>query len=298
MTTTASQLSGLYPATITPFTLGDKINKKVMLDIMNKNIQEGAKGFFIGGSSGECFLLSCEERKQTFEFASELKGKTKLIGHVGAIATCEAVDYAKYAKALGFDAIAATAPFYYGFDSKSICNYYYEIYEAVGMPVLVYNFPGNTGKEFDLSDKNYQKLFKSDAILGVKHTNQVIYQMERIKHLNPNLVIFNGFDETMVAGLALGADGSIGSTFNFMLPHYKLIYDLYKNKDQEGARKLQIKANNIMNALCDVSLIPAIKYMLVKQGFDAGLSRKPFLPLNYEEKKYLNQVIKENLVEG
>ena len=109
--------------------------------------------------------------------------------------------------------------------------------------------------------------------------------------------MMNGFDETMVAGLALGADGSIGSTFNFMYPHYRKIYDTFKAKHTEEALALQIKANNIMTALCDVGLIPAIKYVLTTMGIDAGVPRRPFQPLNEEQKQYIDETLKANLVQ-
>lgn len=285
----------IFPATITPFTADNKVNEQAMRDVMSMNIRQGASGLFIGGSSAECFLLSPEERRKTFEVASEMKDKATLIAHVGTIATHQAIEYAKYAKELGFDAIAATPPFYYGFGSEAISNYYYDIYEATGMPIIIYNFPGNTGKEFNLADPNYRRLFTSEAIMGVKHTNQIVYQLERIKHLNPELLVFDGYDETMIAALALGADGAIGSTFNFMYPHYKKVYDAFMRKDLEEARRLQISANNIMNALVDVGLFPAIKYILNTMGIDAGLPRKPFLPLTEEQKKFVDQVLAENL---
>ena len=193
--------------------------------------------------------------------------------------------------------MAATPPFYYGFGSADIYAYYADIAQAAGMPVLIYNFPGNTGKPFDLSDPVTRKLFQSDFILGVKHTNQVVYQMERIKHLNPKLKIMNGFDETMVAGLALGADGSIGSTFNFMFPHYQHIYTLYRSGEGQAALEAQIKANNIMAALCEVGLIPAIKYVLTTMGIDAGVARRPFRMPTDEQKAMLDRVLRDNLIQ-
>ncbi len=286
----------IYPATITPFTEDDKVNRRAMKELMTLNCDQGARGLFIGGSSAECFLMSHEERLETFETASEMKDRATLIAHVGTFATKEAVEYAKYAKELGYDGIAATPPFYYGFDSAAISRYYYDIYEAVEMPLFVYNFPGNTGKEFNLSDPNYIELFKSGVITGVKHTNQIVYQLERLKHLNPELILLNGYDETMIAALSLGADGAIGSTFNFMYPHYALIYDAFKKGEPERARQLQIKANNIMNVCVDAGLFPAIKYILNKQGIDAGLPRKPFLPLGGEAKARIDAVLEENLV--
>ena len=290
-------LRGVVPATVTPFRPDESIDEEAMLRLMHWNMEQGADSFFIGGSSAECFLLSPEERMEIFRAASELKDVAYLVAHVGAISTREAEGYARCARDLGYDAIAATPPFYYGFDAQAIYAYYEGISQAAGMPVLIYNFPGNTGKSFDLANPVTQKLFQSDFILGVKHTNQIVYQMERIKALNPKLIIMNGFDETMVAGLALGADGSIGSTFNFMYPHYRLIYDLFLAQHQEEARTLQVKANNIMNALCDVGLIPAIKYVLSTMGVPVGIPRRPFQELTQDQKEFIDRVLQENLVQ-
>jgi N-acetylneuraminate lyase len=291
-----TQLGGVVPATITPFTADEKIDATAMRKLMQWNRGQGADSFFIGGSSAECFLLSPDERKEVFAIGAEMGGEAYLIAHVGAISTREAQDYARAAVKLGYDAIAATPPFYYGFGSKEICAYFYDLSQAAGMPVILYNFPGNTGKSIDLSDPNYVALFKSGTISGMKHTNQVVYQMERIKNLNPDLIIMNGYDETMVAGLALGANGSIGSTFNFMYPHYRQIMDLFCEKRLDEALALQIKANNIMNAICDVGLIPAIKHVLSTLGMDVGIPRRPFIPLTDAQKKLVDDAIAENLV--
>lgn len=290
------KMLGIYVASATPFNAAGELDKNVLEQLIERNLEEKADGFFIGGSSAECFMLSHEERVATYEVASQFKDKADLIAHVGCLSTWEAIDYAKEAKRLGFQHIAATPPLYYGFTSEEVCSYYYDIARAVDMPLIVYNFPGNTKREFDLNDSNYQKLFTSSAIEGVKHTNQVVYQMERFMVLNPELKIWNGFDETMVAGLALGAQGSIGSTFNCMLPHYRKIYDAFLVGQIDEARQMQHKANNIMAAFCKVGLIAAVKYVLATQGIAAGDPRAPLLPLSDEAKAYVDKAIAENLI--
>ena len=289
------RLGGVVPATVAPFDAEDRIDAKALERLMDWNLGQGVESFFIGGSSAECFLLSHEERLELFEAAAPYGDRAFMTAHVGAIATKEAEDFARRAAALDYDAVAATPPFYYGFDSAAVYAYYADIAQAAGMPVLIYNFPGNTNRPFDLADPVTRRLFQSDFILGVKHTNQVVYQLERIKAVNPKLIMMNGFDETMVAGLALGADGSIGSTFNFMYPHYKKIYDLFTAARHDEARALQVKANNIMNALCDAGLIPAIKYVLGKMGVPVGLPRRPFKPITEEQGRALDAVLADNL---
>ena len=286
---------GIYSASVTAFDAHGNVDADATARVMERNLREGAAGLFVGGSSGECFLLDPQERIRCFEAGARFGGRTTLIAHAGAISVKQAVDFARAALDMGYDAIAATAPFYYGFMPEDVCRYYYEISDAIGMPVLIYNFPGNTGKHFDPSNPHYQKLFRSGAILGVKHTNKDLYELERIRHVNPELQVFNGFDETMVAGFAFGVKSSIGSTFNFMLPHFLKIRSAYLAGDAGRALELQEKANNIMQALCSVGLIPSIKYILAEQGYPVGDPRSPFRPLTQEERQFVDGVLEDNL---
>ena len=281
---TREQLGGIYSACITAYDARGRVDAAALQAVMERNLREGAAGFFVAGSSGECFLLTEAERLQVLEAAAAMQGRANLIAHVGAIGT------------LGYDFCAATAPLYYGFSPKEICSYYYAIAEASGAPVLIYNFPGNTHKEFDVADPDYIALFRSGAILGVKQTNYNLFQMERILNLNPGLIAFDGYDETMVAGQALGCIGSIGSTFNMMLPHYKKIFTLFAEGRREEALALQHKANNCMEAMCRVGLIPAIKYELARQGYPVGSARAPFTPLTDEQKAYVDAVLDRDMV--
>jgi N-acetylneuraminate lyase len=288
-------MDGIYTASITPFDGAGQFQPGELTRLIERNLREGASGFFIGGSSGECFLLTEKERIAVFEAAASFRDRTALIAHVGAISTDQAIRYALAAKKFGYHYLAATPPFYYGFSPELIAGYYYDIAKAAGMPVMIYNFPGNTNKPFNLEHQATAELFRSEAVFALKHTSLDLSQMERIKALAPKLAVMNGFDETMLAGLAMGADGSIGSTFNFMLPHYKKIYDLFHAGKGGEALALQVKANNIMAALNRAGLIPGIKYILETQGIKAGAPRKPFRPLSAEQRQYLDGVIRGNL---
>lgn len=287
-------MKGIFVASVTPFDAQNKISESALHSLMERNLRQGADGFFIGGSSGECFLLSHEERLAVLRAAAAYRDRTTLIAHVGAISTAEAADFARQAKAMGYAAVAATPPFYYGFTPREIAGYYHAIARAAGMPVLLYNFPHNTHKPLDLNDRDTVQMLRSGDILGVKHTNYDVFELERIKHLNPDLLVFDGFDETMVAGLALGADGAIGSTFNVMLPEYRRIYDTFLAGDFRKARQMQIRANNVMEALCRAGLIPAVKYVLERQGIPAGKARPPFTPVSETQRREIDRAFAEN----
>lgn len=59
---TKEQLGGIYSASITPYDGEGRVNGTALQTVMRRNIEEGAAGFFVGGSSGECFLLTEAER--------------------------------------------------------------------------------------------------------------------------------------------------------------------------------------------------------------------------------------------
>ena len=96
---TKQELAGIYVASITAYDQAGNVDAAALQKLMQRNINEGAAGFFVGGSSGECFMLTEAERVQVFEAAAAYAGKTNLIAHVGAIGTAEAVRYTKAAMA-------------------------------------------------------------------------------------------------------------------------------------------------------------------------------------------------------
>ncbi len=285
----------IYVASITPFHEEGTINESAARQLWERNLSEGADGFFIGGSSGECFLLNREERVRSFELASEYVDRADIFAHVGAISTEEAVYYAKEAKAMGIRNIAATPPLYFGFSQKEIAGYYYDISQAVGQPVLYYNIPSSTHRELQLSHPDIQALLKSGAIGSVKHTNLNLLEMERMRNINPDITCYGGFESCMVAFLAFGCEGFIGSSFNFMLPQFKRIMELYLDGKEEEARILQSKSNNILDVLLKNGLCANLKYIVSSQGIPAGAVRKPMLPLTEDKKAEMDQVLKQYL---
>lgn len=285
----------LYVASVTPFDREGKINEAALKMLWERNFSEGADGFFIGGSSGECFLLTQDERVRSFELASQYRDRGDMFAHVGAISTQEAVFYAKEAVRAGIENIAATPPIYFGFSEKEIAGYYHDIAEAAGRPVLYYNIPSSTHRELDVKHPEVQALLRSGAINAIKHTNLNLLEMDRIRNINPKIRCFGGFESCMVAFLAFGCEGFIGSSFNFMLPQFKHLLWLFEEGKLEEARILQTKCNNILDVLLKNGLCANLKYILSSQGIPVGEVRKPFVTLTKERAAEMDEVLKEYL---
>ena len=149
--------------------------------------------------------------------------------------------------------------------------------------------------ELDIADDHIRGMLTDGTIAGVKQTSLNLYQMERIRDLNPELVIYGGFDEVYIGARILGADGAIGSTFNFTLPLFNQIEAAYSALNIPKAQALQKRANNIMQALVSCSLFPSIKHILKTQDVDCGGCRKPFPTLTEAQKAYIERVVRESM---
>ncbi len=292
-----NKLNGFWVAAVTPFDADNHFQPAMMHKLMDKTIAEGASGFLIGGSSAECPMLTHAERVEGLEAAASYahRADTKLMGSVAAMSTCEAVEYAKTAEKLGYDAMISTVPYYYKFSMKQIADYMRALRSAADLPLYLYNFPGNTGVELNLNDPDIRAILKDGTLAGVKQTSLNLHQIERFKAINPELTVFGGFDEVYLGARILGADGAIGSTFNFTLPLFTKIEAAYQARDIETAQALQHRANNIMEALVSCSLFPSIKHILKTQGIDCGLCREPFPVLTDAQKALIERVVAENL---
>ncbi len=277
---------GIFTALATPFDKNENVDFNALEALIEKNVQMGVAGLFVCGSSAEAFLMSAEERKQGLRAVKDcVKGRLPLIAHIGAIATRDALDMAAFAGQLGYDAISSVAPFYHRFSFGEIKKYFFTLAESVDIPLLIYNIPTLTNVNFNF--EQLSELLAHPNICGIKHTSIDYYMLRRIKTAFPEKTVFNGYDETLLAGLSLGADGAIGSTFNFMGDWYVDIMNLFEKGQMDEAILKQQKATEIMDVVLKYGLSPSIKAILRAQGVNCGNCRAPFETLSPEKEQAL-----------
>lgn len=283
---------GIYTALLTPFTGDDKINEKELEKLVSMNIEKGVDGFYVGGSTAEAFLLSIEERKQILEVAaSSASGRANIIAHVGCVSTKQTIELAKHAETIpGISAISAVTPFYYKFSFDELKKHYFSIVENVSLPMLIYYFPAGSGTALSIS--HLSEFLNDKRFAGIKYTSNDFYTLERIKNHFPNKLAFNGFDEMFLAGLSMGADGGIGSTYNFMSEKFIQIKQLFEQGKNNDARDVQREVNTIIEVLIQVGVLAGEKEILAMMGFNFGTVRSPFKPLSVEETELLRKAVK------
>ncbi|MDP8099234.1 N-acetylneuraminate lyase [Pasteurella atlantica] len=268
-------LKGLFSALLVSFNEDGTVNEKGLREIIRHNIDTmKVDGLYVGGSTGENFMLSTAEKKEIFRIAKdEAKDEIALIAQVGSVNLKEAVELGKYATELGYDCLSAVTPFYYKFSFPEIKHYYDTIIAETGNNMIVYSIPFLTG--VNIGVEQFGELYKNPKIIGVKFTAGDFYLLERLKKAYPNHLIWAGFDEMMLPAVSLGVDGAIGSTFNVNGIRARQIMELTRAGKLDEALAVQHTTNDLIEGILANGLYLTIKEILKLQGVNAGFCREP-----------------------
>lgn len=291
-------LKGIMPALLTGFTddntaIDCERNRSLVRHLM----EQGVHGLYIGGSSGEMLLCSVDERKQLLEAVlAETQKKITVIAHVGCTGTRETLELVRHAAKVGADAVSSVTPLYFAYSFADVKHYYEMIAAASDLPVIIYNIPARTG--MTLNADQLHELLTIPGIAGMKFTSSDFFLLERLRADHPDKVFYNGSDEMLLSGLSAGADGGIGTTYNFQANRMLAIYNLYHEGKMQEALVVQSKANSIIKTVLKYGVIPACKELLNIGGLPYGFCREPFLPLSDADKVTLAVEAKENLGEN
>lgn len=288
-----NKYKGIFTALLTPFDKNNKVNEKELEKLIKFNVEKGVTGFYVGGSTAEAFLLSTDERKQIMDVVKSTAPDKTLIAHIGSINELEATELGKHANRLSYDVVSSVAPFYYKFSFKEIKDYYFRLADASRLPMLVYHFPAFSG--VNMGVREMSEFLSDDRFIGIKYTSNDFFTLEQCKANFPDKIVYNGFDEMFMAGLSMGADGGIGSTYNFMADKFVKIQKLFKENKIEEAQQVQKEANRIITILCKLGVMQAEKEVLNQLGFDFGACRPPFRTLDEQEKELIRKEITAKL---
>lgn len=288
-----TEFKGIYPALMTPFDAGGNVDRAALRRLVRMNMKKGVNGFYVCGSTAEVFLLTGAQRMEILETVmAEVNHALPVIAHVGCISQAQAEELARHAARLGVDAVSSVPPFYYPFTAEEIRRYYLTLADAAKRPVLIYNIPGYSGVRLTVED--LRPLLEDGRFLGVKHTSSDFFMLERMRRIRSDLVVMNGLDEMFLAGLSMGADGGIGSTYNFMAEKFVAMYRLFQAGRMREALKIQGQVNAVVETLLSLGLMAAEKEALCLMGICSSACMRPFGGLSDGQRSILKKALSDN----
>ncbi len=281
------QLNGILPAVVTPLDDQGHFRADSFAKLIDYFYKAGADGIYVCGQTGEGLVQSVAQRKLVAEEAvrNSPAGKQVII-HTGAHSTEDAVELTSHASRLGVAAVSSLPPAG-SYSANEVQDYYRRLAAVCDVPFLVYYFP-DICPSITSADQ-IGELLRIPGVVGLKYTDFDLYKMMLLK--NSGAVIYSGRDEVLAAGLLMGADGGIGSTYNVAPNLYAELFRLTRAGEWDRAVALQRRINDIIRTLLKFPLVPALKQILTWSGIDCGRAIAPRRPLTDEEIRGLREAL-------
>ncbi len=293
---TMQRFRGLMAAVFTPLKNDGSLNLERVADQAALMREMGVSGVFVGGTTGECHSLTTYERNQLVERWTEVAGDgLAVIAHVGHNCLPEACAMAAVAERAGVAAIGTMAPFFFKPGAEATIEYLRALSAAApATPLYYYDIPSMTGVSFPLAPMLESARTQVPTLVGVKFTNyDLMTYQECLTAADGQLDCLYGHDELLLAALALGAQGAIGSTYNIAAPVYLRIMQAFAAGDWELARREQRAAVRMIRLLARFGVVRTAKAVSRMLGVDCGPVRPPLQNLTSAELREVYAGLKE-----
>lgn len=287
------RFEGIYTPVVTPYRDDFSLNEEALAANVEHLIGAGVHGLIVAGTTGEYYAQSPEERIDLMGRMKALIGdRVPLIVGTGAMRTEDSVAYAEAAKAAGADALLVATPPYAYPTGREIALHALAIDRAANLPVMLYNYPGRMSVNMD--EECLDRLGRSPNFCAIKESSGDPNRLHMLARDYPHIALSCGMDDQALEFFAWGARSWVCAGSNFA-PEAHIA--LYQACAVEGDFT---KGRAIMSAMLPLmrvleqggKFVQCIKHGLTMRGIAAGPPRKPLQPLNKDDKRELEEVIR------
>jgi 4-hydroxy-2-oxoglutarate aldolase len=289
-------IQGVFPPIPTPFDAdGNILYDKFAANIARWN-ETGLNGFVVLGTNGEYPMLSEDEKAKLFEAARKAIPRNKLFfAGTGCESTRATLALTKRAAEIGADAVMVVTPHYYKsqINHGTLVNHYRIVADASPKPVIIYNMPPSTGIDMDAA--TVIELAKHPNIVGIKDSSgNVTKYVEILRSVRSDFALLAGSGSYLYASMMVGAKGAVAALANVAPRPLLALYDAICAGQHDKARELQYKLLPLNQAVTARWSVPGLKAALdLLDGMYGGSPRLPLRPLGEEQRKELQQIMKE-----
>jgi 4-hydroxy-tetrahydrodipicolinate synthase len=287
------RLEGIYTPVITPFFADGSVDFDSLAELVDRLADAGIHGLISGGSTGENYAETIEERLQIARFVVErAKGRMPVFIGTGAMRTPESIALATGAREMNADGILlGTPPYSVPTERENALNAL-AIDRAADLPIILYNYPGRMSVEMGRAFLDH--VGRSKNVIGIKESSGDINRVHLLARDYPHIQMSCGMDDQALEFFAWGAQSWICGGSNFLPEEHIALWETCVVKGDFG------KGRRIMSAMLPLmavleqggKFIQCIKHGVEVTGLKAGPMRPPLKGLNKEEKRELEQVIR------
>lgn len=289
-----TEFTGIIPPLMTPFDQDGNVDEAKLRNYIEWMLPY-VGGFYPLGTYGCGPMMTLDQRKKAAEIiVDQVRGRAKVIIHVGCTDTASSVELAKHAESIGADAVGAIAPYYYPLKEEELFQHFKAIKDSVSIPLFAYNNPAISKQ--NMSPALIRRL-ADDGLRGLKDSSFDLVSFYRFREAVKDYPDFNviiGTEAILNAAFQYGATGAVTGLANV---YPELLHDLYQanvDKDIQKANELQAKVLRLRDITKYGQTVPTMHAILRMRGIDAGYPRKPYLPISKETEEKVRRALKEN----
>lgn len=272
-----AELDGVFIPITTPFR-GDEVATDRLADNVRAWNRTALAGYVVLGSTGEFPMLSDEERDRVLVAAREAipREKTFLAG-TGAHSTRQTILRTKRAAEIGADAAIVVTPHYFtkpfGNQAAQV-RHYLAVADASPIPVMIYNFPLNTG--INLEAETVARIAAHPNVGGIKDSSGNIPQCAQIIDQTPKTFrVLVGSASALLPSLAIGSSGGVLALAQIAAREFCEVFALARQGRWEEARGIASRMAVAERVIGGRYGIGGLKAALDLQGLYGGPCRAP-----------------------
>jgi 4-hydroxy-tetrahydrodipicolinate synthase len=283
---------GIIVPVITPFRADYSIDESAFATMIDHLIGQGVAMLVIGGTTGENYALTHEERIRQFRFAHRrIAGRLPWMAGVNDLRTEDVCMLAGAARDAGASCLLLASPPYSVPTEKELALHALRVDRAAGLPVMLYNYPARSGAE--MGEEFLERVACSANFVAIKESSGDINRVHLIAREFPHLQLSCGCDDQALEFFAWGARSWVCAAANFFAPECQALYRACA-RDGDFAR-----GRAIMKAMLPVmtvlerggKFVQSVKYACELQGLPAGHVRLPLRPMKKELKREMRDAV-------
>jgi 4-hydroxy-2-oxoglutarate aldolase len=275
-------LAAVFPPMVTPFTNGEIDSQAIGWNV-ERWMRGGLGGVVALGTNGEAALLEEAEGDRVLEAVREAVPPDRLvIAGTGRESTRATIAATRRAAALGADfALVRTPSFFKSqMTPAALVRHFGAVADASPIPVLLYNFPGQTGVNF--SPDTIATLAEHPNIAGMKETGTDAAQLAGFVDAtaSTSFSVLVGAAPGFYPALCVGAIGAIVAVA-CVLPELcvRLLWLTSDGRHAE-ARALQRLLTPLGRLVTTTHGVPGLKAAMDAAGYKGGEPRAPLIPVS------------------
>lgn len=287
------RFQGVITSQVTPFDDRDAVDEARLRRLIDRQLEAGVSGFLIAGNCGEFTNLTDDERLRTASVAVEqVAGRVPVMAGDFHPNTAQAVALARRYREAGVDAALVVPPYFIRPSVEGVVEFFAEVAEGAGLPVVVYNNPGRTG--LDLTPEIMRRLYGLPGVVGLKDCTRDLALMARKAQDAPEgFCVLYGDDDMFLESLLMGATGGVLAAAN-LVP--ELLVQVYRDAvggDPRRASETQNRLLPMIQSWYTANHPAPLKEAMAMMGWPVGRARKPLQPMKPDQAAEVRRMLAE-----